>query len=1146
MKRLADPFVSLPARGSRLVLPILLGALGTCLGCAAAPPAMLAPDAPALSTPVPAPRLAPAALAAGQPVDGVLAGEGRAEYLIPVAAGDYLRLRIEQNGIDVAASLLAPSGEVLATADGPGGARAPEILPLISPLAGELRLVLTSGAAGAPEGRYRVTVEEIRPGRSEDPERVAAERAFAEATHWQESEDGNGNRKALAGFEQALVHWRVAGDPRGQCDTLNRIGDLRRVLEGPGSAIPGLEEALALAVSAGHRRGEADALNNLGLAWSAKGEREKAKQQYEGALRLWQEIGASRDEATTLFNLGLLYRGADSDRAIQTLTRALELNRAVGDQGGQALNLVVLGGIYRDQGEVTKAFDLLQQALALAREAKDPMPEVGALQMIAGIHLRRGELQQAIELFTRVVETYARNGDREQESVALTNLAAANLYLGETDAALENYNRALRISRDLGNPANQAFTLRDIGWVHYLRKEPQVALEQYAKVAEIGRLHDIPLVDAALSQGMGGSLLALGRVDEAIQRLEEAEALYAAAKNGLSQIQILGQLGSAWQEKGDLERAAECLERALVLSRQRQTLIAESATLAQISRLEARRGRLPEAVEAAEESLRIVETVRNGVASTRLRGSYLAFRRDEYELYIDLLMRRHESDPAGGHLDGALAASERARARALLDLLAEGRIDVRQGISPELKQRETEISDRISRLQNQLLDDLSGRFRGPSRVGELEAELAGASEELERLEWEIRREHPRYAAVRHPVPLQAARIPALLDERTAFLEYSVGQEGSFLFVVTRETTAAWRLPPAVDLEALTGAMRQGLEKPGRTSYARFTEAAYQLHDILIAPAAELLRGKSRLIVSPDGPLLLIPFEALLTAPAPASGGTGPGGRLWGDLPYLLLDRSITYVPSASVLAELRDARAVEPPPAGKLFVGFGDPVYGPVGGAAPAEAQVSGPVTRALWQAGLASPVRLEASRREIEEIAGLYREDQVRLFLDGEASEENVKSSPELRTARRIHFAVHGFLNERKPELSGLVLAQDGDPRQDGLLQVFEIFNLELHADLVVLSACDTALGQNVRGEGLLGVTRALLYAGAAGVAVSLWQVADESTADLMSRFYRQMDAGGDTAEALRQAKLELIRGSFDHPYYWAPFILNGLPGQE
>jgi CHAT domain-containing protein len=161
---------------------------------------------------------------------------------------------------------------------------------------------------------------------------------------------------------------------------------------------------------------------------------------------------------------------------------------------------------------------------------------------------------------------------------------------------------------------------------------------------------------------------------------------------------------------------------------------------------------------------------------------------------------------------------------------------------------------------------------------------------------------------------------------------------------------------------------------------------------------------------------------------------------------------------------------------------------------------------------------------------------------MDREATEENVKDNGLLRTARRIHFATHGLLDEKQPELSGLVLTRTPGSREDGLLQVYEIFNLELDADLVVLSACDTGLGNAVGGEGLLGVTRALLYAGAHSVVVSLWQVDDTSTPDLMVGFYRHLDKAGDKAEALRQAKLTMIHEKrFAHPFYWAPFILIG-----
>ncbi|HSN87110.1 MAG TPA: CHAT domain-containing protein, partial [Thermoanaerobaculia bacterium] len=318
----------------------------------------------------------------------------------------------------------------------------------------------------------------------------------------------------------------------------------------------------------------------------------------------------------------------------------------------------------------------------------------------------------------------------------------------------------------------------------------------------------------------------------------------------------------------------------------------------------------------------------------------------------------------------------------------------------------------------------------------------------------------------------------------------------------------------------------------------YAEAASRLYEILIRPAEPLLGDRPNLIISPDGPLLQLSFEALLTTPSAGSGGG------YGGLPYLILDRSVSYVPSASILAELREPRPASAETA-KLFLGFGAPDYGAAGrapGTGPAAPE--GSLAQTFRDSGLLNPQPLPASREEVSRIAGLYPPDRVRLYLDGQASEANVKANPFLKEARRIHFAVHGFVNEKEPELSGLLLSLNGDPWENGLLQTYEIFNLELNADLVVLSACDTGLGKNVSGEGLIGVTRALFYAGAASVVVSLWQVADTSTSDLMVRFYRHLNEAGDRAEALRLSKLELIReGRFDHPYYWAPFILIGQP---
>jgi CHAT domain-containing protein len=264
---------------------------------------------------------------------------------------------------------------------------------------------------------------------------------------------------------------------------------------------------------------------------------------------------------------------------------------------------------------------------------------------------------------------------------------------------------------------------------------------------------------------------------------------------------------------------------------------------------------------------------------------------------------------------------------------------------------------------------------------------------------------------------------------------------------------------------------------------------------------------------------------------------------------------VSYVPSASVLAQLTTGRALdgEAPAAGKLFVGFGDPARGPAAGSerdgAAATDSGCGPASGAalgrgpgVALAGLVQPPPLPAARDEVCRIARLFGADQAAVFLGPEASEENVKASAVVHSARILHFAAHGLLDEDHPDLSGLQLTHAGESAEDGLLQVREIFNLQLRADLVVLSACQSGLGKEVSGEGLIGMTRAFLYAGASSVVVSLWQVDDVSTADLMVGFYSHLKAGLDRAEALRNAKLELIdRSRYSHPYFWAPFVLVG-----
>lgn len=1060
-------------------------------------------------------------------------GETR-EHRLVVAAGSYLRIAIDQREVDVAAALLGPGGEEMASSDGPCGCSAPELVSLIAPAAGELRLLMRPRAPGAVRGRYTVELEELRPAGPLDAERVAAERALGEARQRGACDRSEEREAALVSLAEVLTAWRRIGDRSREAETLNEIGALQWKLGETEEALSSVRAALTLAREAGSLREQARAYGALGdIENRRNAPRSEVRPLYEEALRIWRELEDRAGMGKVLYNLGNLHADArEPDAALRHYEQALPLQEAAGRLTDRAMTLAAMALLYRNRGDGARALALFNQGLDLARRSGDSSAEAYLLHAAATFLLRIGELQQALERLSAALELYRTLGERTPQARVLMNLGSTAFGLGDRDKALGHYREALAIHQELGDAEGECSARLYLGFLLQLQGASEEALAHYGRALEIIPTLSDPFIQATGLHFVGRAYLALGRIAEAQSHLRQALALHDRMGDPLSRARTLIELGRVDRELGDDRRAEAKFREALELGRKLRNFLAEVSAGEALAGLQRDRGDLDAARATIEETLRTIDSVRSRVASQRMRISFLASRQSYYWLELDILMRLYERDRDGASLAAALAASERARARALLDLLAEGRIDVRRGIAEDLKRREAEIDSRISSAQSQILSGSLSAGQA-ERLGE---EMRRAFEERERLEWEIRSRHPRYAAVRHPVPLRLEEIQALLDDRTAFLEYAVGEERSFLFVVTRDRLASYVLPSAARLAEQVSRMGEALERPGRRSHGAYLEAAGALYRELVAPAEELLAGRPRLIVSPDGPLHFLSFEALLT-----DDSRPRGEDLYEGLPYLIRERSVTYVPSASVLAELahpreRDGFAREER---KLFVGFADPSWPGEEGAGARVAEA-----RSLALAGLPRMQRLAQSRREVEEIARLYPAEASRLYVDRAATEENVKGNELLKSARRIHFATHGFLNERQPELSGLALTFDGDPREDGLLQVYEIFNLELDADLVVLSACDTGLGQRVSGEGLVGVTRALLYAGARSVVVSLWQVDDSSTAELMVGFYRHLDREADKAEALRRSKLEMIRqGRYAHPYYWAPFVLIGEP---
>lgn len=1073
-----------------------------------------------------------------------LAGGAEAQVLLSLRAGWYCRLRVDQSGGDVAARLVGPDGRELVRADGPGGRKHPEILPLVAPSTGRYRLVVTARAP-ARSGRCRIVLEELRPAKPGDLARVAAERALAESKQWhaRASFEGAASARALSRAlelaQGALRRWRSLGDPAGQIEALNHLGTVHSWL-GPDikAARASFQEAMELSVRSRNRRGEAIALRGLGQLESFHYLKvDDGLRHLHRSLAVWQELREQVEQVPTLQSIGAVHLllKRDPRTALVHFGRALALARAAGAWAEEPDLLNAMGAIYLARGENARALAAYQRALALSRRAGDLVTEAAALQGMGSLYQSLGDLQAALETFRQALEMSEELHDSEAQLRVLNSLGTLYREMGDPGLALQHLGKALEILPP--NAPERAETLFLMGRVHYFEDDLEQAQKHFAQALLLSSGSS----RAAVLFGMGLVRRSLGSPAEALPLLEEALAIRRKSGKRLQEASVLLEIGRTCQLMGQMDRAFSLMEQALAISRRVGGPLVEAAALFRLAQLERDRGDLTAGKRRIDEALERADLTRSKLLIDSLRSSFFASRREHYELAIDLRMRLAEREPGAGHEAEAFLASESARGRGLLDLMAEGRMGAGRELPRPLREREIQVDARLSQVQNLLIRALSAEPSDPARIEALRRDLQAAEEQRQDLEGQIRREHRRYAQVRYGEPLSLAKIQPLLDQETALLEYVLGEEASFLFVVTREGMTTHRLPPARRIERLVQRARSGLESPSRRLLRSYTHAARGLYDALIAPARGALAGKRHLLVAADRSLHLLAFETLLSG----DGGEA-GGRPAHELPYLVRDHAVTYVPSATVWAELMESRPEKPAPAGaaKRLLAVADPLdlAGPPAGRAGAASTRAGRgvLTMDRW-----NPDRLAGTREEVRRISDLYPSGSVVLYMGDGATEERLKGSRWLSTAHRLHFATHGHISEARPELSALQLTRTQGSREDGLLQAHEIFDLRLAADLVVLSACETALGKEVTGEGLMGLTRAFLYAGADSLVVSLWPVADDAaTPDLMVSFYRRLDRSGDKSEALQAAKLELIRKKqYAHPYYWAPFILVGEP---
>lgn len=1002
---------------------------------------------------------------------------------------------------------------------------------------------------------------ELRAANIQEDRKRLAETAIAEGKQFESQGNAEALRKALDRYDKALALLQSLNDRPGAATAQGHVATAHYLLGDRQKALDAFQQQLQLWRAEGQRQREiAETLHNIGTVYSSMGMAPKAIEFYEQALPLRRTAEDRAGLASTLDNLGLAYLYAgEMQKASDYSNQALTLFRELNDRIGLANTLNNIGGINLRLGDFRKALEYFVQALELRRALGHRREESIALNNIGRVHDLLGEAQKALDYHRQALQIRRALGDRLMEAASLNNIGLVYDWLGDKDKALEHYKQALELFRAAHDRNLEATALNNIGGF-YLNtlKDSKTALDYYTRSLEIRRALGQPIELAIMLDNIGHLYNSSGDPRKALEYHEQALKIRQKSGHRLGEAASLNNIGAANYALGQHSTAFDYFNQALKIYRSLGHRSREAVALYGLAMVERDRGNLNQSLVWMEASLNIVESLRSGVASQDLRASYLAQKQDYYEFHLDLLMRLHQREPAKAHDLAAFQASERARARSLLELLEEARIDVEQGISPELKQRERVTHLRIARIQSQLIQAYSQAQTDPSKTGVLEEELKQADAEREQLHTEIRQQHPAYAELQYPAAPNLKDVQSLLDDETVLLEYALGPKSSFLFAVTRKDFLVVRLRTASAVGAEVEALRAVItSRPQRSDFEKQIRHSRKLFRDLLEPASKLLAGKQRLIIVPSGILHYLPFEVLLTKGEEKALATTTPARL----PYLLRDYAISYVPSAAVLASLRNRPAKST--AGKSFLAFADPVYGDLT-ESPSQPNLSDAFgDQRPWRLG-----RLIETRREVEQISALFPQDQVSLLLREQASEENAKTAGRFNQFRFVHFATHGLLNEENPSHSGLILKLDtkkdsaatvttlpvstkpnpqstiAQQSEDGLLQAYEIFNLKLNADLVVLSGCGTGLGKEVKGEGLVGLTHAFFYAGTPSLVVSLWKVQDRSTADLMVNLYREIGRTQTKSEALRQAKLRLIQqGRYADPYYWAPFVLTGDP---
>ena len=931
----------------------------------------------------------------------------------------------------------------------------------------------------------------------------------------------NYNRKsyaqALADCQRSLALSDATEDKAEIVFTLNTIGMVYSGEKKHAQALESYQKSLKICEALDEKMWAALPLNGMGVIYHLQDNDELALKYYQQSLALSQELGVKFLTHYILTNIGEAYDAlANYTRALEYFQQNLALREALGSKELISITLRDIAGVLRKQGNYSQALEYYQRSLAIEQEVGNKSRVAGILQDIGNVYCARHNFGMALEVSLRSLELCELLGDQEGIYDVAMQIAWIHLTQNNFDLALEYYQKSLTSSEKLGEKGRIARSLVAYWSVHRELGKHDLGLDYLQRALSLSEMSGDKSAIALTLLHLGEFYHFQRNYDEAMRRYEKFRLVFETIPDKVLFFDSSRLIAATHYSRGEYTKALELSENAASVARGIGSLTGVWLARAMSGRAYRALNQPDQARLAFDEAITAIEALRTQiVGAEQERQRFFEDKLIPYHEMVELLI-------AQGKIGEAFTYTERSKARALLDALQRGDLNVARAMNAQEQAEEQRLKDQIITVNAQVSRESLRPRSDQARLAELKTQLQKARQDYEAFRVKLYAAHPELKIQRGEAgPISLDEASALVpDAGTAVLEYVLTGDKTFLFVLAKNgggshsqiSLKVFDLP--ITRSELTSRV-EGFRRQIGALDLDFRRAATELYDVLLRPARAEFGGKAKLVIIPDGALWELPFQALQSDRSR----------------YLLEDYSICYAPSLTVLGRMVEQRRRENTGQRSRYrlLAMGNPALG-------GETVVR---IRRLHRSERLEP--LPEAEMEVKKLGLLYGEGS-KIYVGAEAREDRLKS--EADKFEVIHLATHAILNNASPMYSQIVLSQANQGKnEDGLLEAWEITNMKLKADMAVLSACETARGRVGAGEGMIGLTWALFIAGCPTTVVSQWKVESESAAELMVEFHRQLRSRpGAKAEALRRAALKMLQSNeHRHPFYWGGFVVTG-----